>query len=638
MCGVCGFVSQKIASGEKQNIISKMLAAISYRGPDDEGFFIEEPASLGVKRLSIIDLAKGHQPIHNENKSLWIVYNGEIYNFLQLREGLIKKGHTFYTQSDTEVIIHLYEEYGYDCVNKLNGMFVFAVWNKENNELFIARDRFGIKPLYYSEFSGGFLFASELKSILKFPGFRPNIDLAALDQYLTFEYVPSPLSIFKGIFKLPAGHFLSYRKNNLVIKKYWDLNPVNFDRHIREQEAQERLLSLLNTSVKRHLVSDVPMGVFLSGGIDSSMLTALASANSKDKIKTFSIGFREESFDESRYIKEVSRIFSTDHYHCVFDSRELIDLLPKAAMFLDEPFADASFFPAYALSRFTKQKVTVALSGEGADELFAGYPTYQAHKMVKYYRMIPFVIRKNIFEKLVMNLPVSMANFSFDFMARKFISAVSLPEILRHIHWMGAFNECEKKELYTVELKERLKNEVAAEGQEEFEKSFPNFSEKSGNDGFNLNKLQYFDVKTYLQDDLLVKADRASMYNSLEIRVPYLDHELAEFVFGLPPTMRLNHFRSKYIFKKAVSRYLPKNIVTRKKKGFGIPVAFWVKKELKSLVYGVLESGKIKKEGLFNHQVIEKILREHSENKADNRKKIWTLFMLKLWLQEYLFS
>jgi len=630
MCGVCGFVSGNISSADKQQVILKMLAAISYRGPDDEGFFIEGKIALGAKRLSIIDLAQGHQPIHNEDKSLWIVYNGEVYNFAQLRESLIKKGHIFYTQSDTEVVLHLYEEYGLDCLDKLNGMFVFAVWDKNNEELFVARDHFGIKPLYYSEFQGSFLFASELKSILKFPGFIPNIDPAALDQYLTFEYVPTPRSIFKGIYKLPAGHFLSYKNKKLAIKKYWDLDLSVFDNRITEQDAQEKLLSLLNSSVKRHLVSDVPVGIFLSGGIDSSMLTALASAHVKGRIKTFSMGFIEESFDESRHIKEVADRFSTDHYHCVFDSRELLNLIPQAAMLLDEPFADASFFSAYALSKFTKQKVTVALSGEGADELFAGYPTYQAHKLAQYYLMIPALIREHVIEKVVVNLPVSMVNFSFDFKAKKFVSGVSLPVILRHIYWMGAFNEREKKYLYTDELKQRIKEEVCVEGIEEMAKRF------LVNTGFNLNELQYFDVKTYLQDDLLVKADRASMYNSLEVRVPYLDHELAEFVFGLAPNMRLRHFRSKYIFKKAASRYLPGNIISRKKKGFGIPVAFWVKKELRSFVYGMLESGKIRKEGLFNWQAIENILQDHSDNKADNRKKIWTLFMFELWLERYL--
>lgn len=627
MCGICGFISLKIKPINKPGIIKKMLGVISHRGPDDEGAFAENHAALGVRRLSIIDLNTGHQPIHNEDSSLWIVHNGEIYNFPELREFLIKKGHVFYTKSDTEVIIHLYEEYGYECLSKLYGMFAFAIWDKKKNELFIARDRFGIKPLYYSDFDAQLLFASEAKSILQFPGFNKGLDLAALDQYLTFEYVPSPRSIFQKIRKLQPGHYLIYKNQNVHIRKYWDIGVIKAENFLKEIEAEEKLLGLLKNSVKRHLISDVPIGVFLSGGIDSSFITALASNFSNGGIKTFSIGFKDDSFDESRYIKQVAHICGSRHYHRIFDLKDLCDLIPKTAGFLDEPLADASFFPAFLLAKSARQEVTVALSGEGGDELFAGYPTYQAHKFAKYYRMIPLAVRENIIKRIVMNLPVSMKNFSFDFKAKRFVLSVDLPFELRHIYWMGAFNQQDKALLYGPALKQLVNSKNI---NEVLNNCFSIFQA----DG-ELNKLQYLDIKTYLEGGLLTKSDRASMINSLEMRVPYLDHKLVEFMFSLPPALRLNNFKSKYILKNTARNILPKNIINRRKKGFGIPLAFWINDKLKSLILDVLAKDKIKKEGLFNYRFIEVLLKRHFSNKEDNHKRIWTLFMFELWLEEY---
>jgi asparagine synthase (glutamine-hydrolysing) len=627
MCGICGFTCPKSSSLNAEGILLHMLAAICYRGPDDQGVFIEEGMALGARRLSVIDISGGHQPVHNEDKSLWITYNGEIYNFPALKEALIKNGHSFYTESDTEVIVHLYEEYGYECLNKLNGMFAFAIWDKNKNELFLARDRFGIKPLYYAEFGGRLIFASELKAILRFPDFKREIDLVALDQYLTFEYVPAPRSLFKNIFKLPAGNFLSYRNSNLSIRKYWDINPVVCQSPVKEAEIEERLLGILTDTIGRHLRSDVPLGIFLSGGIDSSTITALVNKVSGNRVKTFSIGFEESSFDESRYIHQVAKACGTEHEHRIFDDTDLLGLIPETARFLDEPLADASFFPAYLLSKFAKQKVTVALSGDGGDELFAGYPTYQAHTLAAYYQAIPAIFRKNIIEKSASRLPVSMDNFSFDFKVKKFLSAIDQSLEIRHVYWMGAFNFREKGALYEPALQRVLNKEHVLDTIAMY---LTGYSTAEA-----IQKLQYFDLKTYLQDALLVKTDRASMLNSLEVRVPYLDHELVEFVFSLPPRLRLHNLESKYIFKKAVKGLLPGNIIHREKKGFGIPVAFWVKKELKNLILDVLGKDKIKREGLFSYQYIESLLKSHFDNKADNRKKIWTLFMFELWMQEY---
>jgi len=605
-----------------------MLGVLRHRGPDDDGVLVEQDTALGIRRLSIIDLESGHQPIHNEDSSLWIVCNGEIYNFPELKEFLIKKGHVFYTKTDTEVIVHLYEEYGEECVRKLSGMFAFAICDKKKNELFLARDRFGIKPLYYSEFNGQFIFASEVKAILEFPDFKRELDLMALDQYLTFEYVPAPRSIFKKIQKLPAAYTLTLKNKDVSIKKYWDIGSFQKQGFIDENEAQEKLFQLLEGVIKSHLMSDVPLGIFLSGGIDSSTVTAIANNLSTKGLKTFSIGFKEDSFDESKYIKLIARLYNTKHYHQDFQVKDLLNLLPEAAHFLDEPLGDASFFPTYLLARFAKQNITVALSGEGGDEFFAGYPTYQAHRLAGYYAKIPLFLRKGFIEKAILKMPVSMDNFSFDFKAKRFISGIDSPLPVRHIQWMGSFTAQDKTQLYNSRLRESLKDSNTFYLAD-------NYFQDCRTDE-RLDKLQYLDMKTYLQDDLLVKADRASMANSLELRVPYLDHELVEFVFSLPSNLRLRNFKTKYILKKTVKKLLPRSIINRKKKGFGMPLAFWIKGELKDLISDVLRGDKIKKEGLFNYEYIENLLQQHVNNKADNRKKLWTLFMFGLWAQEYL--
>ncbi len=626
MCGICGFISGKEYSISKQDILLKMLNAIRHRGPDDEGVFLDREAALGTRRLSIIDIEGGHQPMHNEDSSIWITYNGEIYNFRELREELVQKRHVFYTKTDTEVVIHAYEEFGTDCVKKLNGMFAFAIWDKRDNSLFLARDRFGIKPLYYYEFGGQLIFASEIKSILRFPGLSCELDMVSLDQYLTLEYVPAPRSIFKRINKLPAAHTLAYKDNNSIINKYWDID-FSKQQFIREEEAKERLLELLKDSVKRQMISDVPLGVFLSGGIDSSTITAIASGLSANRLKTFSIGFKERSFDESKYVKQVVDLYHTEHYHKDFTIKELFGLLPEAASLLDEPLGDASFLPTFLLSKFTREQVTVALSGDGGDELFAGYPTYQAHRLASYYCRIPGFIKKGVIENIVNHLPVSMDNFSLDFKAKKFISYAGCPVLARHISWMGSFTPQEKRELCSPNFKEML-------GEKDSLQPLAGYFNKPCENG-DLNRLQYFDVKTYLQDDLLVKTDRASMFNSLEVRVPYLDHNIAEFVFSLPTNLRLHNFQTKYILKKAVSNIVPRRIINRAKKGFGIPVGFWLKNELRPVVLEALRKDKIEKEGLFNYEAIEGLLRQHTTNRADNRKKIWTLVMFELWLNNY---
>lgn len=624
MCGICGIAGQSYRKDTARDIISKMLSVIYHRGPDDEGVLIDEGIALGIRRLSIIDIEFGHQPMANEDGSVWVVSNGEIYNFLELKEGLEQKRHVFKTCSDTEVILHLYEDEGLDFVNKLSGMFSFCIWDKKKSTVILARDRFGIKPLYYTIKENILVFASELKSILSFPGIEKEINPDALNNYLLLEYIPSPLSIFKDIHKLQPAHILVYKNGNINIKKYWELKLDNNLKLRSELEARDSLMALLRKSIKSHFISDVPVGVYLSGGIDSSAIVALSGGLFPGRIKTFSIGFKEDSFDETRYSKEIAGLFNTEHQHRVFGYNDAISALPQIVKMLDEPLADSSIFPTYILSKFSKEYVTVALSGDGGDEIFGGYPTYQAHLFLKYYNRIPSFLRKKMIEKLIAKIPVDYRNFSLDFVAKKFISGANIHDPLRrHIEWMSTFDSKDRRDLCS----DWLHND-----QEEVFFNSLNLS----NNMDELTFIQKLDIDTYLRDDLLVKTDRASMMNSQEVRVPFLDRELVEFVFSLPSDLKIKNFRTKYILKETMKKILPQSIINRKKKGFGMPVAFWIKNQLKGHILDMLSESSIEKQGLFNYRYINKILHEHISSKINHHKKIWTLFMFELWYQKYM--
>lgn len=626
MCGIAGFINPPEDSASGRLILEDMLKSIRHRGPDDEGLYLDDAVALGVRRLSIIDLKTGHQPIHNEDETAWVVCNGEIYNFPELKEELQKKGHIFYTGTDTEVIIHLYEDYGYECVTHLSGMFAFAVWDRKKQCLFLARDRFGIKPLYYSSAPGRLIFSSELKPIIKFPGFSKELDLHSLDKYLSLEYVPSPYSIFRNILKLPAGNILVYKDGSITTRRYWDIpfTEGNSRPPKKIKEIEEKLLFLLKKSVKAQLRSDVPWGIFLSGGVDSAAILALASGFSSDGVKAFSVKFNEASFDESLCSAAISELYGAEYYCRTFGAQDALDILEDENFLPDEPLADASLLPTYFLSRFSRRHITVAISGDGGDELFAGYPTYPAHKLARYYRRLPGFLRRGLIEKAVSGMPVSMKNFSLDFKAKQFIRGADYPLKMRHFLWMGAFSPGEKERLYSGSIRDYLNKSDAFMSVDNYLAECPAREEQ--------DILQYLDIKTYLQDDLLVKTDRASMLNSLEVRVPYLDHELAEFAFQLPVGLRLRNFSTKYILKRALRQLLPKRILNRKKKGFGIPLGFWIQKELKDKFSSILlDKAYINKQGLFDCRYIEELLSQHLENKRDNRKKLWTLFMLLLW-------
>ena len=629
MCGICGFLNFNYELGKAQSVVKKMCRTMHHRGPDDEGYYFGDHVALGMRRLSIIDVEGGHQPVFNENKTMCSVINGEIYNYRELKGELEKKGHRFLSNSDSEVLIHLYEEYGVECLDKMNGMFAFAIWDGTAKILFVARDRIGIKPLYYHFNNGKFVFGSELKSLLEHPAITKKIDYKALSQYLTYEYVPAPRSILKDINKLSPGHFIVIdSKDQLTIKQYWDYNFSDKLVFNNENECVELLLGKFHQAVKRRMISDVPLGTFLSGGIDSGMIAAAMKNISPGLVDSFNIGFKEKSFDESEYAGNLAGFLGLNHRSKICDSSDMLALLPKLTDILDEPLGDNSVLPTYLLSQFCREHVTVALSGDGGDELFAGYPTYQAHKFADIYRRYPGYLGRNLLDKCLLNLPVSTKNFSFDFKVKKFISGIDYPDVQRHSIWLGSFSPHETVKLFHPSINEEL------QGYDVFEITRQLL--KSARVTTRLDAILYLDMKLYLQEDLLVKVDRTSMANSLEVRVPFLDHEFVDFATRLPDNLKLRLFKTKYLLKKAAKESLPSKVIHRSKKGFGAPVASWIKNELKEMFCDTFSKDKVKREGLFQYPYIKQLLDDHFNGKSDNRQKLWTLFVFEKWYENYM--
>jgi len=625
MCGIYGYVSSR--GGIQPEILRRMGDTLRHRGPDDEGEWIQHSeelaVALGHKRLSIIDLTSAaKQPISDEDGKIWLTYNGEIYNFRELRSELAAKGHTFKSTSDGEVIVHLYEEMGAACLERLKGMFAFALWDETQQSLFLARDRIGKKPLHYAIYDGGIAFASEIKALLKHPKVVKEIDLSALNKYLTFEYVPAPATIFKSIKKLEPGHYLSYQNGKSEIKKYWDIPladyPIGFK---TEDEYAEELRDILERAVRSRLVADVPVGVFLSGGIDSGVIAALA-AKADRKIECFSIGFDEPSFDESSHAKSIAKALGLNHRLKIFNTREMLDNLDELPNFLDEPLADASILPSYLLSKVASERLKVALSGDGGDELFAGYPTYQAHRIITYYDLLPETL-KNSVKALAAWLPVSHGNISTDFKIKQFLRGAGVSPEIRFFMWMGSFTESEKKGLLSSDVRAALAHENT------YEDVFAYIRESGLNK--DLERILYLSMKLYLQDDILVKVDRAAMANGLEVRCPLLDQELVEFACRLPMQYKLHGLKTKYLLKKAAAGILPDSIINRKKKGFGIPISKWLTGELKSYMLDYLGEERIKRQGYFNYPYIKGLIDDHLHKRKDHRKLLWTLLIFQIW-------
>ena len=620
MCGICGVAGGDPARG--QDLVKRMCSAMVHRGPDDEGSVHLDGVTLGMRRLSIIDLEGGHQPMHNEDSSVWVVHNGEIYNHLELREQLMAAGHVFTTRSDTEVLVHGYEEWGGEAmVQRLNGMFAFAIFDHSAASLFLARDRMGIKPLYYAVEGERLVFASELKALLRDPSLRRGVDPVALDEYLAYEFVPSPHTIVRGAKKLAAASTLTWSlaERQERTGRYWaaQLNVDGSHRGGSLDEESDRLLHVLRESVRKELISDVPLGVFLSGGIDSSAVAAMMTQLGGE-VKTFSVGFVERSFDESSYAREVARHLGTDHHEVTLEPDAMLELIPRLPRLLDEPLGDASIIPTYLLSAFTRRHVKVALGGDGGDELFAGYPTLQAHRLASYYVRTPRLLRRGVIEPLVRRFPVSRDNLSFDFRARRFIDGAEHRVAERHRRWMGSFAPGDRSTLLAQDVASALEADDA-----EYASLDP------------LNQVLMRDMRYYLEGDILVKLDRASMSASLEARVPLLNNDFVAYATDLPIDLKLRGLRPKFLLKRALAGILPERILKRPKKGFGIPVADWLRGPLREQLQEALAPSRLMHERFFNPAAVDRLVQDHLAGKVDNRKQLWTLFAFQKWLEGY---
>ena len=624
MCGIAGIVDSRPGARMEEATIRRMCDRIVHRGPDDEGIFVKGGTGLGMRRLSIIDLAGGHQPLFNEDRSAWIVFNGEIYNFPELRPELEKQGHKFRTHSDTEVIIHLYEEMGAECVQKLRGMFAFAIYDERRQKLLLARDRLGKKPLHYALSNGRLLFGSEIKSILEAaPELAAPVNSEALLQYLYFGYIPDPLTAFTGIQKLPPGHVLEFEKGEIRVRQYWDL--PQYATHVprSEEECLEELEHRLAEAVRIRLISDVPLGALLSGGTDSSTVVALMARASSAPVKTFAIGFQQADFNEAHYAKIVAERFGTEHHELILEPNvvETVETLTRS---LEEPFGDSSMLPTYYVSCMARQHVTVALSGDGGDELFAGYGRYRIQSQRKIFERVPAWARRWYREKLYPRLPNSMHG-------RKFSYNVSLPWRERYVDGIS-FVPAFEREMPLLSDDFRA---VLREKGDPLQLMFDYFDHAPANDP--VSQMLYVDTKTYMVADILTKVDRMSMATSLEVRVPILDHVFVEWVTGLPPEWKLRGSKQKYILKKLAERVgVPKEALYRRKQGFALPLAAWFRNELKEMTMTVLLEPRTLQRGYFKPQAVRQLLDEHFSGRRDQSARIWRLLILELWHRNFL--
>ena len=626
MCGIVGIANANSRSVDRE-VLEKMNRCIVHRGPDDDGFYVRENVGLAMRRLSIIDIAHGKQPMHNEGKTAWIVFNGEIYNYQELREDLEKRGDKFYTNSDTEAIVHLYDRYGADCVQHLRGMFVFAIWDESDKSLFIARDRVGKKPLLYSHQSNGdLIFGSEFQALLAHPDISREVDLEAIDSYLSYLCVPAPQTAFKQIRKLEPAHWLRWKNGEIETKRYWS---PNFSKKIKisEEEAIEETTRILRESTRLRMISEVPLGAFLSGGVDSSAVVALMAQESSQPVKTFSIGFEEQDFSELKYAKLVANHVGAE-YHEFIVRPNALEVLPKLVEHYGEPYADSSAIPTYYVAKETRKFVTVALNGDGGDESFAGYERHSAMQIAELYHRFPQFARKLFVETPINLLPTSELKKSRVRDAQRFLQAASLPKTERYFRWMSTFNRNAKKELYTREFTETVSAQNPASLLEKW------FVKANGAGILDTTLLT--DQMTYLPNDLLVKVDIASMANSLEARSPFLDHKLIEFAASLPENLKMRRFETKSLLKKVAARLVPREVIYRRKMGFGVPIGKWFRGEMKSFVREVLLSDKCLKRGIAKPEVITRYVNEHTKGERDHTFQIWTFLMLELWFQRFI--
>ena len=629
MCGIAGWINLK-QSHQNSNavgVLHSMCERIVHRGPNSEGLWLDETVALGMRRLSVIDLETGDQPVFNEDKSVIVMMNGELYNYREVRADLEKRGHKFSTRSDTEILPHLYDEYGEDLVDHLNGMYAFSLWDTRSKKLIIARDRFGEKPLYYGVIDGKLIYASEPKAILAHPAVKPELDLDALRQYLSYDYVPAPNSIYKGISKLPAAHMMTVENGDVKIRRYWNQTFQKTDPKPSIETAASDLKDLLSDAVRMRLVADVPLGILLSGGIDSSTVAAFTVKHANERVKTFSIGFEEDSFDESKFARQVAKHLNTEHYEEKLSVTTAGDLISEIGTWLDEPMSDGSLIPTFLLAQFVRKHVTVALGGDGGDEIFAGYPMYYAHKVAKKYTAIPKFVRSGLIEPIVRALPVSTKNMSFDYKAKRFVRAANLDAVERHHAWFGSFSTDEQLRLLTPETLAASDNDIYRGPREML-----SLCDATG----EIEQMQFLDMNYYMAEDILTKVDRAAMAVSLETRAPFLDPRVAEFAARLPLKYKLKGSNGKYILKRAVEDLLPQTILNRPKKGFGIPIAEWLKGRLNPLMHDLLSPERLRDQGLFEPEYVQSLIREHETGRASHHKQLWTLLVFQLWYDNFL--
>ncbi|HSZ61489.1 MAG TPA: asparagine synthase (glutamine-hydrolyzing) [Terriglobales bacterium] len=622
MCGIAGVVSATRESNITEALVHHMCEQIVYRGPDDEGLYIADGAGLGMRRLSIIDLAGGHQPVFNEDRSAWIVYNGEVYNFPELRPELEKRGHRFYTKTDTEVIIHLYEEMGADCVTKLRGMFSLAIYDRTKRKLVLARDRLGKKPLHYALLKDKLYFASEIKSILAVAPELAEVNAQGLLEYLYYGYVPDPITAFTGIQKLPPGHLLEFENGEIKIRQYWDLPRYNTHRPKSEEECLEELESRLLEATRIRLISDVPLGAFLSGGTDSSTVVALMARASSGPVKTFSIGFTKDDFNEAQYARIVAQKFGTDHHEMILEPN-VVETVEHLTSSLEEPFGDSSMLPTYYVSQMARQHVTVALSGDGGDELFAGYDRYRIHSNRRFFEHIPEWARRFYRDQLFRLMPRFMSG-------RKFSYNVTLPWRERYVDGLSFVPAFERDgPLLSDDFRQVLRRSDDPQNV-----MMRYFAQAPASDP--VSELLYVDTKTYMVADILTKVDRMSMLNSLEVRVPMLDHEFVEWVTGLPPEWKLRGSTQKYILRKLAERVgVPLEALNRPKQGFALPLVHWMRNELKDVLMILLEPRTLQR-GYFDADGIRKLMNDHLYGGKVFTGRIWRLLMFELWHRNFL--
>ena len=625
MCGIVGIVRND-AKAIDEILLSRMCEAIRHRGPDEDGFYINGSVGLAMRRLSIIDLKGGQQPVHNQDRTAWIVFNGEIYNYLELRQKLEKLGHSFYTNSDTEAIIHAYDQYGSDCPKHLHGMFAFAIWDERTQELFLARDRVGKKPLLYAEVKGGIIFGSEFSALLLHPDISRDIQPGALDYYLSFMCVPAPLTAYRAIKKLEPGHTLRWRHGEIRIEQYWQPD-FSHKLDISEQEAGERAIEILRKAVRVRLMSEVPLGAFLSGGIDSSAVVALMSQESSERVKTFSIGFDEQDFSELHHARRVAEHVGAEHHEFIVRP-DAMEVLPLLVEHYGEPFADSSAIPTYYVAKETRKHVTVALNGDGGDESFAGYERYVAMGLAEKYRKLPVFLRESIIRSGINLVPTRGTRLSRVRSAKRFLEAASMPKVERYLRWVSVFNSAAKSSLYSEDFRNETVSSQAISLLE------PWFARANGAGIIDASLLA--DIMTYLPNDLLVKVDIATMAVSLEARSPFLDHHVIEFAASLPEKFKLRGLTSKYLLKQVLRQLLPTENLQRRKMGFGVPIGHWFRGRMQPFLREVLLSEKATRRGLFKTETVKQLIEQHTSGRRDYSHQLWTLLMLELWFNRFI--